>query len=65
LIKEADWHEKEVIIEDDAWIGANVAVLKGVRIGKGAVIGLGSVVTMDVPAYNIAVGNPAKIIRGI
>lgn len=65
LIKEANWNEKEVIVEDDAWIGANVAILKGVRIGKGAVVGIGSVVVHDVPKYAIVAGNPAKIIKEI
>jgi acetyltransferase-like isoleucine patch superfamily enzyme len=49
-----------VVIEDDAWIGFNAAVLKGVRIGKGAVVGAGAVVTKDVPDFTIVVGNPAQ-----
>jgi maltose O-acetyltransferase len=53
---------KPVIIEDDVWIGFNATVLKGVTIGRGAVIGACSVVTQDIPAYAIVVGNPAKII---
>ncbi len=56
-------NDREVIIENDAWIGANVVILKGVRIGKGAVIGAGSVVTHDVPDYAVAHGNPAVIRR--
>lgn len=58
-------NDKEVIIEDDVWIGANVVVLKGVHIGKGAIIGAGSVVTQDIPADVIAHGNPAKVSRMI
>jgi maltose O-acetyltransferase len=50
-------------IEDDVWIGARVIVLPGVTIGKGAIIGAGAVVTKDVPAYAICVGNPARVIR--
>ena len=57
-----DLKEKEVIINDDAWIGFNASILKGTTIGKGAVIGACSVVTKDVPDYAIVVGNPAKII---
>jgi maltose O-acetyltransferase len=53
----------EIIIEDDVWIGAKATILKGVKIGKGAVIAVGSVVTKDVPANAIAAGVPAKIIK--
>jgi acetyltransferase-like isoleucine patch superfamily enzyme len=55
--------EQPVIIEDDALISCHCVVLRGVRIGRGAVIGAGSVVTTDVPPMVIAAGNPAKIIR--
>lgn len=50
-------------IEDDAWLGGGVIVLPGVRIGQGAVIGAGSVVTKDVPAHVFAAGNPCRVIR--
>lgn len=53
---------KSIVIEDDTWIGFNATILKGVTIGKGAIVGACSVVTKDVPAYTIVVGNPAKII---
>jgi maltose O-acetyltransferase len=53
---------KPTIIEDDVWIGAN-AVLLGVKIGRGAIIGAGSIVVKDVPPYAIVGGNPAKIIK--
>jgi acetyltransferase-like isoleucine patch superfamily enzyme len=49
-------------IEDDAWLGYGVIVLSGVCIGKGAVIGAGSVVTRDVPSGAIAVGVPARVV---
>lgn len=52
-----------VVIEDDVWLGLNVSVLQGVRIGKGSIIGAGAVVTRDIPPYSIAVGIPAKVIR--
>ena len=52
-----------VIIGDDVWIGEFVAILPGVTIGKGAVIGTMSVVTKDIPKYSIAVGSPAKVIK--
>jgi acetyltransferase-like isoleucine patch superfamily enzyme len=52
-----------IIIDDDAWLGFGVIVLDGVRIGKGAVIGAGSVMTQDVPDGAIAVGVPARIVK--
>ena len=52
-----------IVIGDDVWIGANVTVLKGVKIGDGVVIGAGSVVTKDIPPYAIVVGNPARIVK--
>lgn len=63
-------HQKEkgsiltapVIIEDYAWISFNASILKGVKIGKGAIIGAGSVVTKDVEPFTLAAGNPAKFI---
>lgn len=51
-----------ITIEDDVWLGVGAIVLKGVRIGRGAIIGAGAVVTRDVPAYAIAAGNPARVI---
>ena len=53
----------KILVEDDAWLGFGVIVLSGVHIGKGAVIGAGSVVTHDVPAGAIAVGSPARVIK--
>lgn len=53
----------DVIIGDGAWIGEKAIILPGVKIGKKSVIGAGSVITKDIPAYSIAVGNPAKVIK--
>jgi len=53
----------EVRIEDDADLGAGCIVLPGVTIGRGAQIGAGAVVTTDIPAYTVAVGTPARVIR--
>ncbi len=53
----------EVIIEDDVWIGTHVVVLPDVKIGKGAIIGAGAVVTSDVEPYSIVGGVPAKFIK--
>jgi acetyltransferase-like isoleucine patch superfamily enzyme len=52
-----------IIVEDEVWIGANVTILPGVKIGKCSVIGAGSVVTADVEPYSIYAGVPAKKIR--
>lgn len=52
-----------VFIDDDVWIGAKAIILKNVTIGKGAVVGAGSVVTKNVPPYAVVAGNPAKIIK--
>ena len=52
-----------IVIEDHVWIGANCIVLPGVRIGRGAVVGAGSVVTKDVPPMAVAAGNPARVVR--
>jgi acetyltransferase-like isoleucine patch superfamily enzyme len=52
-----------ITIGNNCWIGAKVTVVAGVTIGDGVIIGAGSVVTKDIPAYSVAVGNPAKIIR--
>lgn len=53
----------KTIIDEEAFLGIGVRVIKAVHIGKHAVIGANSVVTKDIPAYSVAVGNPAKIIR--
>lgn len=54
---------KKVIIGNDVWIGARVLIMGGVKIGDGAIIAAGSIVTKDVPPYAIVGGVPAKIIR--
>lgn len=54
-----------VVIEDHVWIGAHVIILPGVRIGRNSAIGAGSVVTKDVPANCLVVGNPARVLRQI
>jgi len=54
----------DIVIEDDVWLGMGVKVMDGVRIGQGAVVGANAVVTKDIPPYSIAVGVPARVIRG-
>lgn len=56
---------KPIVIEDNVWLGGGAIVLAGVTIGKNSVIGAGAVVTKDIPANVVAVGNPARIIRQI
>lgn len=55
---------RPVVIEDDVFIGAGCLILKGVRLGRGCVIGAGSVVTRDVPSGAIVGGNPARPLAG-
>jgi len=55
-----DWELLPTLIEDDASIGSGATILGGLRVGRGAVIGAGAVVTRDVPAEVVVVGNPAK-----
>lgn len=54
-----------VVIEDDVLIGANAVVLEGVRVGKGAVVGAGAVVTKDVEPYTVVMGMPAKKVKDV
>jgi acetyltransferase-like isoleucine patch superfamily enzyme len=52
--------DKDVVIEDDVWVGTNVTILKGVHVGRGAVVAAGAVVTKDVEPYSIVGGVPAR-----
>ena len=54
---------KDIIVEEDVWIGINVTLLAGAHIGRGAIIGACSVVTKEIPPYAVAVGDPAKVIK--
>uniref|UniRef100_A0AAU2VJL8 Acetyltransferase n=1 Tax=Streptomyces sp. NBC_00008 TaxID=2903610 RepID=A0AAU2VJL8_9ACTN len=54
-----------IVIEDKVWIGSNVVVLPGVRIGYGSVIGAGSVVSRDIPPMTVALGTPCRVVREI
>ena len=55
-------YDKEVVVDEDVWIGARVTLLSGVHVGRGAEIGTGTVVRKSVPPYAVVVGNPAKIV---
>lgn len=52
-----------IVVEDNVWIGTNVTILPGVKIGEGSIVAAGAVVTKDIPAYAICGGVPAKILR--
>ncbi|GKT46304.1 putative acetyltransferase [Colletotrichum spaethianum] len=58
-------YAEPITIGDDCWIGANVTVLPGVKIGKGCTIGAGALVSKDIPDYSVAVGVPAKVIKKV
>ena len=53
----------DIVVEEDAFLGARVTILPGVTIGRGAAVGAGSVVTKDVPPEVVVAGNPARIVR--
>ena len=54
--------DKDVVVEEDVWIGARVTLLSGVRLGRGCEIGSGSVVRGTIPPYAVVIGNPCKIV---
>jgi acetyltransferase-like isoleucine patch superfamily enzyme len=56
------WEMKPVVIEDDVWLGANVFLMPGVTIGKGAIVSACAVVGKSVPAYSLVAGNPARVV---
>ena len=58
-----DNHYRDIIVEEDVWIGINVTLLSGAHIGRGAIIGAGAVVRGEVPPYAVVIGNPARVIK--
>lgn len=65
-LKNKNWsivNSKPITIGDDTWIGTEALILKGVTIGKGAIVGAHSVVTKDVPPFTVVAGNPAKVVK--
>lgn len=63
LIRDQGHKKAPIIIGNNVFIGGNSFILPGVKIGEGAVVGAGSIVTKDVEAYTVVVGNPARIIK--
>jgi maltose O-acetyltransferase len=61
--RNAKYDDKKIVIGDNVWLGSHCCILAGVKIGKGSVIGAGSVVTKDVPENVIMAGVPAKVIK--
>ena len=58
-------HPRPIVLEEDVWIGSNATILGGVRIGAGAIVAAGAVVTRDVAPMTIVGGVPARFIRGV
>ena len=56
-------HKGDTVIGNDVWIGQNVTIMPGVKVGDGCIIGTNAVVAKDIPPYSIAVGNPARVIK--
>lgn len=63
--KRSSTYGRRIVIEDKVWIGIDSTILPGVRIGFGAIVGAGSVVTKDVEPLTIVAGNPARVIKRI
>ena len=61
--RQIDLGERPVEIGDDVWIGCQSVILRGVTLGRGAIVGAGSVVTEDVPPWTVVAGNPARVAR--
>lgn len=56
------WHERDIVLGDDVWVGFGAQIMAGVTIGEGAVVAAGAVVTRDIAPYTIVAGVPARII---
>lgn len=65
LQTESDWKVERTLVKRGASIGSGCAILSGLSIGEDAIVGAGAVVTKDVPAGTIVVGNPARVLRSI
>lgn len=54
---------RDIIVEEDVWLGINVTLLSGAKVGRGAIVGAGCVVRKEIPPYAVVVGNPARIVK--
>lgn len=54
---------RDIVVEEDVWLGINVTLLSGAHIGRGAIVGAGTVVRKEIPPYAVVIGNPARIIK--
>ena len=63
VINQQEWIERDIVVGNDVWIGANASIVPGVRVGDGAIVAAGAVVTKDVAPYSIVGGVPAGPIR--
>ena len=63
MIRSQQGTKKGIVIEDDVWIGSGCKILDGITIGKGSVIGAGTVCTKDVEPYSVIVGVPGKLLK--
>ncbi|WP_026374783.1 acyltransferase [Aestuariibacter salexigens] len=62
-LPETDQQAKDIILEDDVWVGTGATILAGVRVGRASIVAAGAVVTKDVPENCIVAGNPAKVVK--
>jgi acetyltransferase-like isoleucine patch superfamily enzyme len=65
LNDQASVRHAPVVIEEGVFVGASCIILKGVRIGRRSIVGAGSVVARDIPAFQVWAGNPARLIRSL
>ena len=63
MIEQGMTETNPVIIEDDVWIGRRVIILPGVRVGRGSILGAGTIVAKNIPPYSVVVGNPGRVIK--
>ena len=63
VMEKRPWDDLGIVIQDDVWVGTRAVILRGVTVGRGSIVGAGSVVTKNVPPYAIVAGCPARVIK--